>query len=52
MVVVVMQEDQCLYYNTNNMQRLFRDNTSVTFGLTEVYFIYQVSKAFWEFTRK
>jgi len=52
MVVVVMQEDQCLYYNTNNMQRLFRDNTSVTFGLTEVYFIYQVSKAFWEYTRK
>nr|XP_016933056.1 polycystin-2 [Drosophila suzukii] len=42
MVVVVMQEDQCLYYNTNNMQRLFRDNTSVTFGLTEVYFIYQI----------
>ncbi|XP_016965044.1 polycystin-2 [Drosophila biarmipes] len=42
MVVVVMQEDQCLYYNTNNMQRLFMDNTSYTFGLSQVYFIYQI----------
>ncbi|KAH8360816.1 hypothetical protein KR084_004354 [Drosophila pseudotakahashii] len=42
MFVVVMQEDQCLYYNTNNMQRLFRENTSFTFGLSQVYFLYQI----------
>ncbi|KMZ00213.1 polycystin-2 [Drosophila simulans] len=42
MLMVVLQEDQTNYYNTNNMQRLFWDNTTVTFGLSQVYFIYQV----------
>ncbi|EDW94738.1 polycystic kidney disease 2-like 1 protein [Drosophila yakuba] len=42
MLLVVMQEDQVNYFNTHNMQRLFGDNTSVTFGLSQVYFIYQI----------
>ncbi|XP_017071966.1 polycystic kidney disease 2-like 2 protein [Drosophila eugracilis] len=42
MIMVVMQENQFHYYNTNNMVRLFSDNTSETYGLSEVYFIYQI----------
>lgn len=46
MLMVVLQEDHTNYYNTNNMQRLFWDNTSVTFGLSQVYFIYQARNVF------
>ncbi|EDV51982.1 polycystin-2 [Drosophila erecta] len=42
MLLVVLQEDQSHYFNTHNMQRLFWDNTSVTYGLSQVFFLYQV----------
>ncbi|XP_017111759.1 polycystic kidney disease protein 1-like 3 [Drosophila elegans] len=42
MVIVVMQADQYHYYNTYNMQRLFWDNTTETFGLSQIYLLYQI----------
>ncbi|XP_017059168.2 LOW QUALITY PROTEIN: polycystic kidney disease protein 1-like 3 [Drosophila ficusphila] len=42
MFLVVTQESQEYYFNTNNMHRLFFDNTSVSFGLSQVYYLYQI----------
>ncbi|KAH8300536.1 hypothetical protein KR018_011891 [Drosophila ironensis] len=42
LLVVLVQLDPQLYYNTRIMERLFHENTSKTIGLSEISFMYEI----------